>query len=60
MKNSLARNEDRIDAHLGMTVGEINALLQEAYDSIAQGKYAPLEPIDQFLRRMHERWRSKE
>jgi hypothetical protein len=50
--------DSEMDKNLAQNHGKVEALLQEARDAKAQGRFAPLEPLHAFLRRARERFRA--
>jgi hypothetical protein len=49
-------SDEEMDRLLADRREEIEALLEEAQESIRRGDVAPLEPLDVFLRRARERF----
>jgi hypothetical protein len=49
-------SDEEMDRLLVDRGDEIEALLAEARDARARGEFAPLEPLDAFLRRARERY----
>jgi len=52
-----AISEEEMDRLLADDVDGINALLQEAYDEVARGECAPLEPLHVLLQEAREQAR---
>ena len=50
--------DSEMDKLLAINHSEVEALLQEARDAKAQGKFAPLEPLHAFLRRARDRFKA--
>ncbi len=50
-------SEEEMDRLLAEDIDEINDLLQEAYDEVARGECAPLEPLDVLLREARDQAR---
>jgi hypothetical protein len=50
--------DSEMDSVLARNHSEVEALLQEAPEAKAQGRFAPLEPLHAFLRRARERFKA--